>query len=274
MSQFPQLSQIDCVVSDLDGTLLNADHQISENAINSIQALVKQDVVFMLATGRHYQDVHGLMQKLGVEMCLITSNGARVHNDCGKLLYHNAMPEHLVAEVIQISRDFSVHRNLYQNENWWVEEPHEELLAIHASSGFAYRFCDFDSLLLNDVDKLYFNAGHDELLKLEKALQKRLGDWLCITFTSPEYLEVMNLGVSKAQALAQRFIERNICPTRVLALGDGMNDIEMLNFVGHRVVMDNASERVKSMVDDAIGGFANHKDGVALCLQQLLAGKA
>jgi len=251
------------VVSDLDGTLLDAEHRLSTRTLSAVRKLVDQGVQFMLATGRHYQDVSLIAEQLEVECCLITSNGARVHNHLGELLYENQMPSHLVERVIELSNGFEVHRNLYQQDKWLVEAPHEELLAIHKTSGFSYQLTDFSKIELDHIDKIYFTAEHKALIELEAVLKQYLSADLYITFTSPEYLEVMNLGVSKGQALQMLLDQKAIHAAEVMVLGDGMNDKEMLALVGHQVVMANASQSVKALFPKANLAKSNCQDGVA-----------
>lgn len=251
------------VVSDLDGTLLDTEHKLTERTLETVRKVVEQGVQFMLATGRHYQDVCLIAEQLGVEVCLITSNGARVHDHQGQLIYENHMPSHLVEKVLALSEGFDVHRNLYQGEYWLVEEPHEALLAIHDASGFRYQITDFSQIELAHIDKIYFTADHELLVELERLLKQHLSEDLYITFTSPEYLEVMNIGVSKGQALQMLLEEQGIHPSHVMALGDGMNDKEMLSLVGHQVVMENAADRVKSLFPDSKIAKSNSDEGVA-----------
>jgi len=270
----PKANQIQLVVTDMDGTLLNGEHKLTPNTIATVQSLVAQGVEFMLATGRHYEDVYLMAQQLGVEACLITSNGARVHNHLGHALYENHMPVELVEKVLELSKDFNVHRNIYQQNSWLVEEQHEALLAIHSESGFKYEMCDFTGMDLEQIDKIYFTADHEALLELEICLKKYLSDKLYITFTSPEYLEVMNLGVSKGKALEMVMKKRGLFTHEVMALGDGMNDIDMLSLVGHGVIMENASQQVKALLPHLPQAQSNADDGVASYLEQTLLNKA
>jgi len=258
------------VVSDLDGTLLNSEHKLTKPTLDAVKALVEQGVQFMLATGRHYQDVTLIAQQLNVDMCLITSNGARVHNSAGELLYENYMPSHLVKKVLELSEGFDVHRNLYQQDFWLVEEPHEALLAMHRESCFKYKISDFTDIDLAHIDKIYFTAEHNKLVELEALLKQHLSQQLYITFTSPEYLEVMNLGVSKGQALKMVLKQRGLSSKEVMALGDGMNDIEMLRLVGHAVVMENASDKVKTLLPNAMLANSNALDVVAAYLEKTI----
>lgn len=265
-----QTHPIKLVVSDLDGTLLNQDHKLTARTIAAVNKLVERGVQFMFATGRHYQDVYLIAQKLGVEMSLITSNGARVHDAHGQILYENHIPDELVSQVLTLSEGFEIHRNLYQQDLWLVEEPHEALLAIHDQSGFEYEMTDFADLELKHIDKIYFTADHEVLLPLEKALKEAFHEQLSITFTSPEYLEIMNLGVSKGHALQMLLAQNDILPEETVALGDGMNDKEMLRLVGHRVIMENAADSLKALFEQANYAPSNSEEGVAQYIEQVL----
>lgn len=262
--------RIKLIVADLDGTLLDETHQLADITRQTVTELVEQGYQFMIATGRHYQDVYLIARQLGVDMCLITSNGARVHNADGEILFANTMPQDLVAEVLRISQGFGAHRNLYQEDLWLVEEPHEELLAIHHASGFTYQIVDFASLNLDRIDKIYFTAEHECLLELEARLSASLSKQLTITFTSPEYLEVMNLGVSKGHALQMILQQKQLAAEQVMAFGDGMNDCHMLELAGHGVVMGNASETVKSKLQDLPQARPNSEYGVAQYIRDSL----
>ena len=256
------------VVTDLDGTLLDQHHQIPLVCKQALQAVDALGIQVMLATGRHFQDVYTLAQQLEVNTCLITSNGARVHNQFGELLYENHIPAPLAEKVLSISAGFGVHRNLYQAENWWVEVENEPLLAIHNSSQFSYQVTNFAALNPEGIDKFYFHAEHNQLLPLEAELKALLGDELYITFTTENYLEVMNKGVSKGQALKAILKSRNVCPTEVMAFGDGFNDIDMLQMVGEPVVMENAHSDIKRLLKNAMIAPANSENGVALHLHK------
>lgn len=269
-NETPIHNQIELVVADMDGTLLNDEHKITPRTIKAVQALVKQGTEFILATGRHYEDVYLMAQQLGVDACLITSNGARVHDHRGRVLYENHMPVNLVERVLQISRGFELHRNLYQQDLWLVEEPHEALLAMHDQSGFRYSMTDFAELDLSHIDKIYFTAKHEKLVPLERVLSERFSRQLNITFTSPEYLEVMNLGVSKGQALQKLLKIKGKSAEQTVAFGDGMNDLDMLKLVGYGVVMDNASNQVKAKLPNKRVAHSHAKEGVADFIESYL----
>lgn len=259
---------IKLVVIDLDGTLLDENHCISAQSKQVLQQVYAQGIPLMLATGRHYQDVYLLAKQIDIPLYLITSNGARVHARDGRLLYKNHIPPNLVGEILQISKGYEVHRNLYQQDLWLVEEPNEPLLNIHHASGFAYRITDFANIDYNHIDKFYFNAPYEKLKPLQQQLLARFSDQLYITFTTEIYLEIMNKGVSKGQALQQMLAIKGIKPSEVMAFGDGLNDVDMLNLVGHPVLMANAHDELKTLVPQAKKTLSNAQNGVAYYLEE------
>lgn len=261
---------IKLVVIDLDGTLLNQDHSISEVSKHTLQQLYQQGIEVMLATGRHYQDVYLLAKQLDIPTRLITSNGARVHNEKAELIYENHIPENLVQQILNLSAGYEVHRNLYQQDLWLVEEPNKALLDIHHSSGFQYQITDFNSINYQQIDKFYFNAPHQKLVPLQHQLINKLGDQLYITFTTETYLEVMNKGVSKGKALEKVLMQKNIKASEVMAFGDGLNDVDLLKLVGYPVVMQNAHPDLKAQLPQAAQTRSNADDGVAYYLQTQL----
>jgi len=264
----PHDTQIQWVVIDLDGTLLNPDHCISAYAKRVLKRLANKGIQLVLATGRHYQDVYLLAQQLQLPIWLITSNGARVHNPQAQLIYENHLPAPLVKQILDLSQGFAVHRNIYQQDLWLVEEPNAPLLQIHHASGFGYQQVDFAQIPHHHIDKFYFNAPYANLLPLYQQLNRTLGDQLYITFTTEIYLEVMNKGVSKGQALQKLCQQNQIQLNQVMAFGDGLNDVDLLQSVGHPVCMANAHPELKQRVPQAHSTLSNAEDGVAHYLVQ------
>ena len=233
------------VVSDLDGTLLTKQHELSPRTQEVIHALSERGVKFVFATGRHYQDVEKFRAQLGVNMYLITSNGARVHDPEGRrVIEHNIQPG-LIRKLLSLRKAFAhcVHTSVYKGEQWLVEFEHSRLNDYSQVSGFHYHLSDFDTFptTMADVQKIFFAArSHDDLVPLSEQVKTRFGDQLSMAFSLPECFEVMAAGVNKAAALSEVLQLKGYDFSHVIAFGDGMNDLEMLSSVGKGLVMGNA----------------------------------
>ncbi|MDA3978822.1 HAD family hydrolase, partial [Gallibacterium sp. AGMB14963] len=94
------------VASDLDGTLLNAQHIVGDFTIDTLRKLEQKHVDIVLATGRKHEDVFSIVKKIGIEnIQIITSNGARIHDLSGKLLYKNDLPVDLALDIMNTPFD-------------------------------------------------------------------------------------------------------------------------------------------------------------------------
>ncbi|MBP4049251.1 Cof-type HAD-IIB family hydrolase [Chromobacterium violaceum] len=259
------------IASDLDGTLLDPHHAVTQLTAETLQSLERRGVRFALATGRHYLDVRGIRQALGVRAHLITSNGARVHDPDDALIYRQDIAAELVRAISQPAFADGAIVNFYRDDEWLISEPCRELLDMHKDSGLVYRV---DDLARHDgagVAKVLYIAPHQRLLALERKLRERFGDRLYITFSLEHCLEVMAAGVSKGQALQLVLAKLGIPAAACLAFGDGQNDVELLQAAGHPRVMGNAHPRLSDMLPQACRIGSHAESGVALHLRQLFA---
>lgn len=89
------------IATDLDGTLLNANHQVDPFTIATVRKLESDGLHFVIATGRHYCDVAGIRDVLGINPYLITSNGARIHAPDNTVIHADDLPPAIVQRLVQ-----------------------------------------------------------------------------------------------------------------------------------------------------------------------------
>ncbi|GAA3543693.1 Cof-type HAD-IIB family hydrolase [Zobellella aerophila] len=257
------------VVSDLDGTLLNSRHQISARTRETLHELVARGVEFVIATGRHHVDVRSIRDNLGLNVSLITSNGAMVHDPDDQLIFNQTIPAELVDELVGGFRLPGVHLNMFQGEHWLVEEVMPGMLDFSPQSRFRYQLTDLLQAHKQGVEKVFYVGDHERLLRVEERLINHFGDRLNITFSLPQCLEVMHCEVNKGSAVASLMGLRETDMARVLAFGDGMNDVEMLSRAGRGVVMANAHARLHQALPHHERALSADEDGVAHYLQRV-----
>ncbi|MGE5155827.1 MAG: Cof-type HAD-IIB family hydrolase [Bdellovibrio bacteriovorus] len=261
------------IVCDLDGTLLTPEHRLGDYTRSVLARLRDRGLELMLASGRHFQDVRTLSDQLGGNGCLISSNGAAVHDRQSRLVQRTVIDPECVGFLIGDPAFSRVHINVYRSEDWLVERPEPYLLQYHQDSGFAYRITDLAELEPDDVLKVFFYGEPSELRVLEGLILERYGDRLSTTFSLPVTLEVMAQGVSKGTALARVAEGLGIALAEVIAFGDGMNDREMLDRAGKGVLMANADPRLREALPDLEQIGSNREESVARYLEvRLLQG--
>lgn len=262
------------VASDLDGTLLAPNHQLSPFSKQTLQQLHQQGYTFIFATGRHHIDVAGIREIAGIPAYMITSNGARVHDQDNREMYSKNVPEHRVQAIIDLVKDQpGLYIHLYRNDEWLLSRENELLRQFHEESGFASQQFDADNAPTDGIAKIFFTheeRDHDLLTRFETLINQQFGDELNVAFSTPWCLEVMSAGVSKGHALQAVAESLGLTLDHCIAFGDGMNDAEMLSMAGKGLVMGTAHEKVfRSLPDnEVIGSHAD--DAVAHYLQQHL----
>ncbi|MGI9275947.1 MAG: Cof-type HAD-IIB family hydrolase [Endozoicomonas sp.] len=261
------------VVSDLDGTLLNQNHELAPRTLDVIRRLSAQGTKFVFATGRHHVDVKDFREQLGIKMYMITCNGARVHNpEDEAIIRHDVYPEH-VGPLVALGRQYKeqVFTSVYQEDNWFVEQYFEKMEEFSDENGFHYTMINLDDVPTKAVAKVFYMAeDHESLLQLEKDILEQFGEQVSVTFSLPNCLEVMAPGVCKGVALAEVLKLKGYEFKDTVAFGDGLNDYEMLAEVGKGLLMGNADQRLRAKLpDNEVIGHCND-DAVADYLEKQL----
>lgn len=265
---------VNIVASDLDGTLLAPNHQLSAYTKQTLQELHQKGFTFIFATGRHHVDVAGIRQQTGIPAYMITSNGARVHDQNDQLMYSANVPADLIQPIIEvIKQDPELFIHIYQGDGWLISRESEDLKNFHKDTGFSYQLFDVDCTPTNDIAKIFIthpNHDHDYLVAFEDKLNAHFGDQLNVAFSTPWCLEIMAAEVSKGEAL--KVVAESLGKTleNCIAFGDGMNDVEMLSMAGHGLVMATSHEKVMKALpsNQVIGSHAD--DAVAHYLRDNL----
>lgn len=256
------------IVSDLDGTLLTPAHRVSETTKQTINKLLQTDKKFIIATGRHNVDVEAIRKSIGAEIYLITSNGARVHNDKGELIYSKNIATDIAQIISEIPLPDSIQVNIYRNDEWFVDKPNPEILNFSQDSTFTYQVVDLVALDKQGIAKFFFCGPHDDLVTLADSINATYGDQLNATFSLLNCLEIMHIAVNKAQALREVLKIKGHSLAETIAFGDGMNDVEMLKAVDKGLLMGNASEMLKAALPEYERIGTSAEDGVACYIER------
>ncbi|MEH0874755.1 sugar/pyridoxal phosphate phosphatase YigL [Pectobacterium cacticida] len=249
------------VASDLDGTLLSPDHTLSPYAKDTLKLLTEKGIHFVFATGRHHLDVAQIRDNLDISAFMITSNGARVHNTQGELIFSHNLDQDIARDLYGV-----VHHNpailthVYRDDEWFMNRARPEEERFFKESIFKYSLFEPGLLETDGVSKVFFTCdSHEQLLPLEDAINARWGDRVNVSFSALTCLEVMAGGVSKGHALEQVAKLIGFSLKECVAFGDGMNDYEMLSMAGKGCIMQNAHQRLKDLLPncEVIGSNAD-----------------
>lgn len=241
------------IISDLDGTLLNSEHKISEYTKGVIKNIINQGVKFIIATGRHHRDAMCFKKMLGANSYLVSSNGSKVHDNENNLIISHNIPGGITSKLLDVKVSDEIIRGVYAGDSWYTEKYIPEFAEYHVESGFAPEVIDFKTLREKEISKIFYISDNvKQLAELEEKLKSNneFTEKLDITASLDICLEVMSKEATKGNAVKEILEKEGISCDEAIAFGDGLNDKEMLTAVGKGVIMGNASEKLKNLLPD------------------------
>lgn len=181
------------VASDLDGTLLSPDHTLSPYAKETLKLLTARGVNFVFATGRHHVDVGQIRDNLEIKSYMITSNGARVHDTDGNLIFTHNLDRDIAADLFGVVHNNpAIVTNVYRDDDWFMNRHRPEEMRFFKEAVFNYSLYEPGLLEPEGISKVFFTCeSHEELLPLEQAINARWGDRVNVSFSTLTCLEVM-----------------------------------------------------------------------------------
>lgn len=261
------------VVADVDGTLLDSQHQLPERVAAAVRVVQQHGIAVALATGKMLRSVSSLVEAMDLRGPQITLNGAAlVLAGTGEpLVYHPLRPDdrRLAIETVRASAP-DVLITHFMLDNILLDQPGHPLLPVLLSYG-EKKTTLVPSLLADDLPpaaKILLVGTHEQLGNLRRVVTPILGSRLIITTTAADFLEFFDPAAGKGNGLAALLDVLKLPHESVIAIGDGENDLPLFAQAGLSVAMSNASAPVQRAADLVIGG--NDEAGVADFLETLL----
>jgi 5-amino-6-(5-phospho-D-ribitylamino)uracil phosphatase len=238
--------EIKLIALDMDGTLLNDNHEISAANREAIAEAQEMNVHVVIATGRTLATCGKYAQSLDLKNYVVTANGGEIYTHEGELFSATHLAEEAVDHIYELTKKHGIHvwgasaDNLYRGELPPDRHDHEWL---------KFGFDTEDDLIRESIVNDLREKGVTE-----------------ITNSSPTNIEINALGINKATALKLVCDQLGISLNEVMAVGDSLNDIAMIEEAGLGVAMGNAQDAVKRRADWITA--TNLNDGVAAAIQR------
>ncbi|WP_042463862.1 HAD family hydrolase [Neobacillus dielmonensis] len=236
---------IKLVALDMDGTLLNSEHQVSEENHQAIQEAQEQGVVVVLSTGRSISTVREHADTLGLNSYLVTVNGSEIWNENRELFRRELLPTEQIEWMYNLSRQYNTGFWAISTEQNWHDEMPEDL---HKWEWMKFGFNVWDEKVRETIYQELKAKGEFELSN-----------------SFVHNIEINPIGINKAKGLQIVCEQLGISMENVMAVGDSLNDLAMINEAGLGVAMGNAQETVKEAADWVTS--ANDENGVALAIR-------
>ncbi len=256
--------KIKVIISDLDGTLLNNEHQISAYTKTVFQELHKENYLIIVATGRHHLDAMPIVENLGCPVYLVTSNGARIHSPSKELIFSFDIKSDAIKSVLELDIDPEITTVLFKEEVWQANKENKKLNSFQTVMNYPPEIVDFKELKDFSAIKFFFTHNdHNKLVELKDKILENHSDEFDYAFSLPFCLEFMDKSVDKSVAISRILDKENFTFEQTIAFGDGFNDEKMLVAAGKSLIMENAAENLKIKLSHLEIIASNELDGVA-----------
>lgn len=263
--------KIKVIISDLDGTLLNSDHSISDYTKSVFQELHNQNYLIIVATGRHHLDAMSIIDNLKFPVYLVTSNGARIHSPQKELLYSFDIKGDAVKSVLSLDINPEITTVLFKESVWQTSKTNKKLNAFQKEMVYPPEVVDFSDLDDYSAIKIFFtHDDHDLLVELKNRILQDHSNVFSHAFSLPICLEFMDKSVDKSVAISRILEKEGFTFDETISFGDGFNDEKMLNTAGIGLIMKNAPDNLKSKLPHLEVISSNNEDGVAKYLATFL----
>jgi 5-amino-6-(5-phospho-D-ribitylamino)uracil phosphatase len=234
------------VALDMDGTLLNEKHEVSEANRNAIKEAQEKGVYVVLSTGRTLKTCQDHAESLELTSYLVTVNGSEIWDEKREIVERNFVSTELIQWMWELSKQHKTNFWAISTEKNWSDEMPEDITGA-------------------EWLKFGFNIEDDAVREIIlKELQDK-GEFE-ISNSSPQNIEVNPAGINKAKGLKIVCKRLGIEMKNVMAVGDSLNDLAMIQEAGMGIAMGNAQDIVKEAADWVT--TSNTEDGVAEAIRK------
>jgi len=256
---------------DLDDTLLNEEFTISEKNREAIHKAIQKGVTVTLATGRMFRSTLPYAELLELDVPLITYHGALVKTARSQEeIFHCPVPLDIANEIIDFTEKRGNHLNIYVNDQLFVREDNEMIRLYVSIADVDFQAVGSLREFLKDgpTKITMITTQEDTLRDYWDLFSKKYHSTLHVVPSKPYFLEITNARATKGQALKALASTLGIKKEEVIAIGDSYNDLDMIEYAGLGVAVENAREDLKKAADYITA--SNVEDGVAQVIHKYI----
>ena len=260
---------------DVDGTLINSQHQITAATRDAIQrADALGSVIVALVSARPPTGLHFLVQELGIDAPLACYNGAYILDPAQNLVSETWLDPRTVRSIYRMSGTLGLSFNLYKGSSWFIDQPNSWSDQEAAIIRSAYQVNDLEALLSQwqaqgtGPNKILVMGEAAQIARFDNQLGQSGFSSINRALSKSTYLEICPATITKATALKALQAHYGIDSSQTIAIGDNYNDLAMLESAGLGIAMANAPDVVK--MKSRATTASNDEDGVAQAIERYL----
>ncbi|MDO4535255.1 MAG: Cof-type HAD-IIB family hydrolase [Clostridium perfringens] len=265
---------------DMDGTLLNKDHEVSKENKEALKEALRRGVRIAISTGRVFPTIEIYSKLLGINVDVICSNGSYIkERNSEDIIFKSILNENLLNKIYNMTRKYNFltyfdttegiisetkipDNDSYRLMNSWVNE---EKIKLYQVPDFKEAFNDekhniLKVILIQTKTSKTFEDAKEDLEEISKIAD--------LAYSWGGAVEIMEKGTTKGNAVKMLADKLNIKKEEIICIGDSGNDLSMLKEAGLSIVMGNASEKIKKYADFVTD--TNENSGVAKAIRKFV----
>jgi len=273
------------IAIDIDGTLLDSRSKLPDAHREAVVAAHARGSEIALVTGRSFHFTLPVANLLPIPLTLVCNNGALVKTKDGETAMRRPLPREVALRVLTDTREFEdsvaiifdrtngdERQMVFERMDW--THPHRRGYYEKNKAYIARAPATLAEMLTEDPVQVMFNGGVNPMRSLLSALREMsIADQFTVAITEYEardfaLVDVNAARCSKGTTLARWAEQRGLTRDEVMAVGDNLNDVEMLDFAGTAVVMGNATDALKSRGYQLTG--THDEGGLAMAIRKFI----
>ena len=261
------------IAADMDGTLLDPSSRLTERTIKALRAAEEAGAGVVLASGRMPCALRYFVETLNITAPLIAYNGAliadpRTEETLGSFPIEAALGR----EIAGACEALSLHIQAYEGDAFWCETANQFAKDYQTFLNCPVRLEavgeKLSTWLAFDTPKMLAIDTAQRVQECLPRLKERFAGRVKIATSNPKFIEFVSPKAGKAVALARVSEITGVPRDEIIAFGDGLNDLDMLEWAGTSCAMENGAPEVKARSTRVVP--SNAEDGVAQAVEALL----
>lgn len=285
------------VAIDLDGTLLNSYGSVSQKNKETIKKAIEKGTQIVIASGRPLSSARSFANEIGANHYIVCGNGSALYDiQKEQILYNKFIERNKVLQIIKICEENSIFYSLYtenliiskalnynilffNNENKKTPDDRKTNIKIiddiykyvqdNPNIGILkITICDENKIIFGGIIKKLREIKNIDVLDIQHMARKYITSGTEEVKIEYHYTEITSQNVNKWSALEELARILQIKPEEIIAIGDNINDKEMVQNAGLGIIMDNGAPYIKELADVIVAD--NNEDGVAEAIEKYI----
>lgn len=280
------------IATDMDGTLLSNDSDISRENAEAIRKAQEQGIDVIVATGRSYESAKAPLEEAGLSLPVICVNGADIRTGEGEQIYSVTIQPHVSRQAQLVLKNAEIFYEVYTSKGLFINNKEQAIAVVMdilkttnpdveeaelrkqaqeriVKEGVSY-VENYDSILEDPEVVLYKMLAFSlDKSKLEQAIaQLQTIEQLTVSSSAQDNIEITAKEAQKGIALQWYAKRLGISLEDTMAIGDNFNDVSMLRGAGFGVAMGNAEPEIKQLSNWTTKSNSEH--GVAHAIEYVM----